>query len=1022
MFFQCCSTDDGDLGDFPTSSGPGGGGGTLATEPRAFAVDNGPPLLQLLLAGDAHAVLEKLKHVLGRAVELLDAAVLQNSAQRTKRKLLNRLMNEVEDVLESLCLSQCQELACQQHSESFRGQKRLTEAHERLSAAAVALERPPSAAGPGGDENLAELVSELLEALSAANALAQPASATAITAVDVSSESSLASLRALPFDDGYDRLETALHCFEKALAATTADQKLNRTARRELCGRLISLMADLEADTSKLHECVLHGWDQDHPRCLAVMECCAVVNDAASVSVDAASTLADAVEVLVQSVQSRAEAIASMLLSGGEPCVEMVGAVLEHALDAGDKLAVRTPRQSRQPLRDLIDRLEVLTETIDEHWCKRLSNSDDPTSAQIARVLAEAEVSEPSFDTLSQLAEVLVTATDPMKHTSQLLGSTKPVDAIAGADLLVRLVAAPQPTKSPEEIATVPLLMQLLRPDQSALARRSAGLALTSIGVRNTRTVAALIVDEGIEERMAEAFTFVGPEVCPAEVEASAALNLCYNMCWANSTVPELASQQHLESSSWLLLRHCVKIAPQMTISVFDVFVDAVLMAMARIPDTTSVFDRLMRSSVVTMTIVFMGEYGSGAKNDRAKYQKHDIVLRKGAWDIIDAHLQCALRPAGTSAQWWQKHATDVTAEMVHMSTLGLCLNFPFYSVTKVPVEYDHMLQSGIAESMAILKMTAAARVLETLAPPFLLLYGCITIVTVAISKSVDTDAAKMAFRAPDIIAALSYAAANDLVAGPWTIAGIASTVLINLLGRNESGAELSRTAAESVLFAVQAYRTGRKKTLPLHGALKYLGAVEEMAIADRNKHFVYEYDGALEDLAFCLVLGKDHERANEAVVDEAQLVSARTLLQLALSADCADRLRKSQVVMDSLRILMNEGLTAEARRCGKDALFQLEGRDQVVAPAPAVEGSNRRPKHVMLSYCWDQQAVVKRVHAALVERGYNTWIDIEQMMGSDGGCDGGCGGERRGGVAGSEPAVQRVSELPSGGAVRDAA
>jgi male-specific lethal 1 len=36
-----------------------------------------------------------------------------------------------------------------------------------------------------------------------------------------------------------------------------------------------------------------------------------------------------------------------------------------------------------------------------------------------------------------------------------------------------------------------------------------------------------------------------------------------------------------------------------------------------------------------------------------------------------------------------------------------------------------------------------------------------------------------------------------------------------------------------------------------------------------------------------------------------------------------------------------------------------------------------------MVSYCWEQQAVVRRVHAALVERGYTVWIDIEQMRGS---------------------------------------
>eukprot|EP01050_Picozoa_sp_SAG11_P062475 SAG11_NODE_42100_length_184_cov_996.317647_1_plen_49_part_10 len=32
---------------------------------------------------------------------------------------------------------------------------------------------------------------------------------------------------------------------------------------------------------------------------------------------------------------------------------------------------------------------------------------------------------------------------------------------------------------------------------------------------------------------------------------------------------------------------------------------------------------------------------------------------------------------------------------------------------------------------------------------------------------------------------------------------------------------------------------------------------------------------------------------------------------------------------------------------------------------------------------CWEQQEVIKRVHGALVRRGYRVWIDIEQMRGS---------------------------------------
>ena len=39
--------------------------------------------------------------------------------------------------------------------------------------------------------------------------------------------------------------------------------------------------------------------------------------------------------------------------------------------------------------------------------------------------------------------------------------------------------------------------------------------------------------------------------------------------------------------------------------------------------------------------------------------------------------------------------------------------------------------------------------------------------------------------------------------------------------------------------------------------------------------------------------------------------------------------------------------------------------------------------EHIMLSYSWEHQTVIKRIHASLVTRGYNTWIDFEKMQGS---------------------------------------
>ena len=39
-------------------------------------------------------------------------------------------------------------------------------------------------------------------------------------------------------------------------------------------------------------------------------------------------------------------------------------------------------------------------------------------------------------------------------------------------------------------------------------------------------------------------------------------------------------------------------------------------------------------------------------------------------------------------------------------------------------------------------------------------------------------------------------------------------------------------------------------------------------------------------------------------------------------------------------------------------------------------------PEHIMLSYNWEQQKVIRRVNAALKARAYTVWIDTERMLG----------------------------------------
>jgi len=60
--------------------------------------------------------------------------------------------------------------------------------------------------------------------------------------------------------------------------------------------------------------------------------------------------------------------------------------------------------------------------------------------------------------------------------------------------------------------------------------------------------------------------------------------------------------------------------------------------------------------------------------------------------------------------------------------------------------------------------------------------------------------------------------------------------------------------------------------------------------------------------------------------------------------------------------------------------LYMFSDRQQTDAKDISVALTN---KHIMISYNWDDQPIVKRLATALKEYGYEVWLDLEQMGGS---------------------------------------
>jgi hypothetical protein len=232
----------------------------------------------------------------------------------------------------------------------------------------------------------------------------------------------------------------------------------------------------------------------------------------------------------------------------------------------------------------------------------------------------------------------------------------------------------------------------------------------------------------------------------------------------------------------------------------------------------------------------------------------------------------------------------------------------------------------------------------------------------------------------PGVVDALEYIATHEVVDTYITSAYITSAAgaLVELLGRKEGGKTLGEQTVFAVLELLKAQlQDGHYRSLqPLISLTLELRRVATMAISDANKRIMLQFGGLMDTLVKALLL--DSPRRNEAGGDAVQEASAGVLASLALFGPGAEALRGHGGVMDALRSMRDGVSSTEAsRQSAVQALFQLEERKAVRA------SSGGGGKHIMMSYNWDHQSVIKRIHAALVQRGYRMWIDVEQMKGS---------------------------------------
>ena len=158
------------------------------------------------------------------------------------------------------------------------------------------------------------------------------------------------------------------------------------------------------------------------------------------------------------------------------------------------------------------------------------------------------------------------------------------------------------------------------------------------------------------------------------------------------------------------------------------------------------------------------------------------------------------------------------------------------------------------------------------------------------------------------------------------------------------------------------------------------------LCISDNAKQMLLNNSSFIPHLIDGLMLDPEHPRkdTDEAVKVAVQRDFAECLQQIALFPAGCDALKAdSAAVIDVLDALVDKAWSEEAKDCARGALMQLmqltDRPRVVVADTSKVDPDD----HIMMSYQWDVQEIVKRIVAELQRRKYLVWFDLFNMKGS---------------------------------------
>lgn len=167
-----------------------------------------------------------------------------------------------------------------------------------------------------------------------------------------------------------------------------------------------------------------------------------------------------------------------------------------------------------------------------------------------------------------------------------------------------------------------------------------------------------------------------------------------------------------------------------------------------------------------------------------------------------------------------------------------------------------------------------------------------------------------------------------------------------------------------------------RKKTWDGWSLMELVRIVHQVARNDNNKRTVVQH-GAVP------LLVKIHDSGNI----EEQREAVRAIWTLSFDKQNKTEMieKKEWNVIETLEI-MSQSSDETVKKISKQALWTIKDQHNTVQPLPGSEnikvtGSGNR--HIMISYNWGHQPMVKQIRDSLRNSGIKVWMDVDDMHGS---------------------------------------